>query len=128
MLTPERHGGDKLAHVAIGVPFLGVGIGPARRSLRIPVVEDALHHARVHQEAFNFVTFVSSPPVSGLAIDEELITANRHFGFAADGGQKGWQEGRGGGEVEDGTSGDHERSRCIDYSYYIYTLLSTWPE
>jgi hypothetical protein len=42
---PLRHRGDELARVALGIPGLGVRVGPHRGGFAVPVIEDALHHS-----------------------------------------------------------------------------------
>ncbi len=103
VFAPEGHGGEELVDVSVGVPFLGVGVGPFRDGLRVFVVEDPLDHAGVHQETFDFMAFVSSPFVSWLSIDEELVAADFDFRFGRGGREQGW----GGGEGEKISSGDH---------------------
>ena len=109
VFAPEGHGGEELVHVAVGVPFFGVGIGPPGDGSGILVVEDALDHAGVHQEPFDLMAFVGAALVSGPAVDEELVGANFDFGFG--GGSR--KEGGAGGEGEKGASSEHENRDSI---------------
>ena len=53
--APLRHGRHELARVAVRVPGARVRVGPPATRLGVQVVEDALHHARVQQQAFQRV-------------------------------------------------------------------------
>ena len=81
MLPPLRHGGKELASVSLRVPLAGVFIGPAFHRFRIRVIEDALHHARVQQQAFDLVTVPDAAFVCRLTVDVKLIAANRDYGL-----------------------------------------------
>src|SRR5262245_45065766 len=80
MATPFWHGRDELARIALRVPLARVRVSPARARLGIQVVEDRLHHSRVEQQPFDFLAVEAASFVGELAIDEELLAANRDFG------------------------------------------------
>ena len=69
--------------VALGIPFAGVGIRPARDGLRIPVVEDALHHARIHEQPFDLVPAPLAPRVGRRAVDVKGVADDRDGGFVS---------------------------------------------
>src|SRR5207248_2635961 len=71
--APLRHRPKELACVALRVPLASVGIGPFRASRGIRVVEDALDHARVHQEAFDPHALVRTTFVGWPAVDQKPV-------------------------------------------------------
>src|SRR5690606_12226183 len=73
MHPPFRHGCDKLAGVAFGIPYVGIGVSPQVTGCRVQVVEDALHHAAVEQQALDALAPPCSPGVSRLAVDEKTL-------------------------------------------------------
>ncbi len=73
MAPPFSQGCDQFTGVAVRVPFAGVGIGPPPASFRVEIVEDALHCANVHEQAFDLHALVPTSGIRGLAIEKEAV-------------------------------------------------------
>ena len=92
MPPPRRHRRHILAVVPLSGPLTGIRIFPSRSGLGIQVIENALNHARVHQEAFDAMAFEIPPFVGRHAVYQELLAFDGYFGLATR------QEQRTGGE------------------------------
>src|SRR2546426_2102513 len=78
--TPVGHRREKLASVPLGIPTPSVGIRPAFARLRIEIVEDALHEARVHEQPFNPAVSPGAPFIGWPPIDQETFPVDRDAG------------------------------------------------
>src|SRR5205823_12285680 len=86
---PVRHGRDEFVGIALGIPLVSVGIGPARASRRIRIAEDALDGAHVHQQAFDTQAAPRASSICGLAIEDKIVPADRDFGTRSGGAERG---------------------------------------
>jgi hypothetical protein len=78
---PSGHGSDKLVGIALGVPYARVGVGPALNGLWVAVVEDTLDHARVGEQAFDFVAVPVAALVGRVVVDMEGVGVDGDGGF-----------------------------------------------
>src|SRR5207244_8079575 len=62
-----------------GVPAAGVGVSPAGTSSGVEVVEDALHHAGIEQQALDLMALPGPACVGGPAIDPEGVSPDGYF-------------------------------------------------
>ena len=106
MRAPDGHGGEELADVPLGVPFAGVGVGPAGNGLGVEVVEDALDHPGVHHEALDFFPLPSPARVGRHPVDKEFLALDGDGRFR--GGRSGG--GCGGERAHEERSEDDEKS------------------
>lgn len=88
MFAPDGHGSQELFDVAFGIPLLCVRVSPLCDCGWILVVEDALDHTGVHEQAFDLVALEGAALVGGLAVDEELVSADFDSGFVWSCGKK----------------------------------------
>ena len=93
--APLGHRGEELARVPLRVPAAGVGVGPPADGRGVPIVERALHHPRVQQEAFDPVALPRPPLVGGAAVHVEGLAVDRHRGAARGGSAVGRPGGTG---------------------------------
>ena len=66
-------GRDEFTRVAFGVPLAGIRVSPTFGRFRVQVVEDALDHAGIEEEALESVTVPLAALIGEPAIDEEGI-------------------------------------------------------
>src|SRR5262249_8904895 len=72
----------ELAHVALGIPFLHVGIRPQLHRVRIQVIKRSLHHAAIEQQPLDFLPLPRSALVGWLAVNLEHCAMHADNGFA----------------------------------------------
>src|SRR5262249_28397927 len=113
MAAPLRHSGHELARVALRVPLHGVRIGPLPLGFDVPVVEDSLDHAGVHQQAFDAHPFVFASGIGRLAVDEEAGAIDGDLGFH-----------RGGSA--DGEPGQRQSRQSEKIPARHYSILYRW--
>ncbi len=77
VLSPLWHGCDELRRVALRIPW-AVGVVPHGACLRVQVVEDPLHHARVRQQPFHPHSIEHATCMGEGPVDPEVIAVNRH--------------------------------------------------
>ena len=80
-ISVEGHGVDEFAQIAFGIPAAGVGVGPARSSGRVRIVESGLNHTGIEKQAFYFMAVPVSTLVGGVAVDIESVAFDGDGGF-----------------------------------------------